>query len=207
MNVNAIRICGIDPAKMRDAFGLVVIDIINQEFIRVIAAKQWKRREYLEIEKEVNTICNKLGIQAIFLEVNNTGTHVFEVLRRFSLPLYPITTVSNITDIKKIQKGRSMSKSDIVAFSLNLLQEGKLLFPEKPKSADMLELIRQFGVFQESITPAGKPTYSAPSGSHDDLVMALLLGIHGSRKWLRSKHPFAISNQSYQYEFQMQKYE
>ena len=177
-----IRLCGIDPAKMRDAFGLVVIDIVDNS-INVVAAKQWFRTEYLKVESDIRDIVDKLQIQKVFLETNNTGTHVLEVLKKYTVPVYPISTVSKITDVKKIQSGKVMSKADIVAYTLILLQENRLIFPT-PKSHDMQELINQFGVFQESITPSGLPSYSGPSNTHDDLVMALLIAIHGSRRWL-----------------------
>ena len=185
-----IRVCGIDPAKMRDAFGLVVVDIVGDS-IKVIACKQWKRQDYLLVEKEIKEIVDKLKIQKVFLEVNNTGVHVFEVLKQYAVPIYPITTVAKVTDVKKVLSGKTMSKADIVGFTLNLLQEGRLIFPH-PKSQDMKELITQFEIFQETITPAGNPTYAGPSGSHDDLVMALLLAIHGSKRWLKTSHALTM---------------
>ena len=167
---------------MRDAFGLVVVDIIDSR-IEVIAAKQWYRTEYLKVESDIKGIVDKLQITKVFLETNNTGTHVLEVLKKYTVPVYPITTVSKITDVKKIQSGKVMSKADIVAYTLILLQENRLLFPTA-QSNDMKELISQFKAFQESISPSGLPSYSGPSNTHDDLVMALLLAIHGCRRWI-----------------------
>ena len=186
-----MRIAGADPAKLRDAFGFVVIDI-EDDVIKVVAAKAWHRQEYIKVEKEIKDIVEKLQIKTVFLEINNTGTHVAEMLRKYKVPLYPITTVSKITDPKKVQKGLVMGKSDIVGFTIKLLQDKKLVFPVHPKSTAMKELLNQFIQFQESITPSGVPSYSAPAGAHDDLVMSLLLAIHGSRKYLRNKEKLFI---------------
>lgn len=180
---HAIRIAGVDPAKMRDAFGLVIIEILDG-VIRVIGAKQWFRTDYLIVEKEIRDIVSKFEIETVFLEVNNTGIHVLELLKKYTVPVYPITTVFKITDPKKIMSGRSMSKSDIVNHALVMLQEDTLQFP-KPKSHDMRQLMTQWTTFQESISASGIPQYAGPSNQHDDLVMALLLALHGSRKYIK----------------------
>ena len=189
--MQGIRLAGLDPAKMRDATGLVIIDVINRD-IKVQSAKQWFKTDYYTMEGKVKDICHNLQVQKLFVEVNNVGSHVFETLKRYDVPVYPIQTVTTIHDVKKLNSGKFLSKPDIVGYALKLVQEDRLKFPNA-KSQDMLELKRQFAQFQETITPSGVPRYEAPPGAHDDLMMAMLLAIHGARQWLKTEFTLKMS--------------
>jgi len=184
-----MRLAGLDPGKHKDSFAEVVCEVANDESkLLVKGAKRWQERLYLDVEKEIASQHVKKAFDKIILEINNTGTHVYEVLRyQHNLPVLPVTTTKDIKDERKKFQLSVMHKNEIVRTALHWQQEGVIVFP-KTLTPELEELKRQLSIFAEIKTEAGSVSYRAEGSEHDDLVMALMLVIHYARRVLRLKN-------------------
>jgi hypothetical protein len=194
-----------DPGKHRDAFAEVVTEISEDKTkLRVKGAKRWTNQSglsvhgmgafYLSVERELAAQHEKKPFHRFILEINNTGSHVFEILKyQHKLPVIPVTTTRELRDEKKKFDLERMDKNDTVATALRWKQSGVLLFPEKPTS-EISELERQLSIFSQHTTEGtGNVSYRAEGSEHDDLVMALLLNIHYARRVIRVKNTDYVS--------------
>ena len=112
------RIAGIDPGKMRDSFGFVGTEVDNG-VMKVLGAKRWLGRNYLQVEDEIALIHQKKPFDMFVVEVNNTGVHVYEVLtEQKHLPVIPVVTTKDVKDLAKKHDGRTMDKNG----SINVMQ-------------------------------------------------------------------------------------
>jgi len=182
-----IRLAGCDPGKTRDSFALVSL-LVNPEENEIFIefCKRWLRVDYLNVEADIARMNQKALWNHIYVEQNNTGEHVIEVLRKkYGLPVKPITTVAKLTDPKKHHKGKTMSKNEMVGWFLKAKQSHIIQFPQDSKNPDMLEYIRQIAIFSEHKTEAGNVAYYAPGEEHDDLVMAGLVACYAARRYIR----------------------
>lgn len=181
-----MRIAGLDPGKLRDAFALCVCEIApDRQHLLVKGAKRWMGRDYLEVEQEIDRIHRQKPFNRLMLEINNTGTHVYEILRnQYHLPVLPVTTVREIKDVEKKYNLERMDKNETVGTALYWNQNGIILFPEKSTN-ELDELKRQLSIFAEIKTEAGSISYRAEGQEHDDLVMALMLCVHYAKTIIR----------------------
>ena len=178
-----IRLLGLDPGKHYDSFGLVLVEVEPQrKEIRVMGAKEWRGKAYLQIENEIAEIYQRHHVDHIVIERNHTGEHIYEVLQKQKhLPVFAITTSNNINP-ERIHSGKTMDKNATVQYLIQLIQEEKLIFPTIIKNPAVKELKRQMTVFAEHRTEAGHLAYYAQGNEHDDLVMALLLVCYIARE-------------------------
>lgn len=140
----------------------------------------------MTVEADVAGLHEKARWNVIAVEQNNTGEHVIEALRRtHGLPVRPVITAGKVTDPKKIRRGGTMSKPDMVYWILRAKQRHLLKFPRDARNADLLELQRQISIFSEHITEAGSASYYAPGTEKDDGVMSFMLCCHVARRWIR----------------------
>lgn len=187
-----IKIAVGDPGKQRDYFGFVGIEIdTRKKLIFVKFAKRWQREDYLDVEREIAAYHEEIKWNYIYIEQNNTGEHVIEVLKRqYHLPIRSITTSKNLKDPKKIHSVKVMDKNEIVSWYVKAKQNHIIKFPRNTQNQDMKELITQVSTFSEYITEAGNVSYHAPGTTHDDLMMALLIACFVARKYIRTDSNF-----------------
>ena len=192
-------IAGIDPGKQHDSFALCAIQT-DRKSIFVVGAAQWLHKDYTDVEQEIfqlHKVISKKPFDHIGVEVNNSGPQVYESLRNMGLPVIPINTIAKITDPKKILKGNSMIKNDMVHWLKRMIQDDKIFFPDID-SPGTLSLKHQLPQFSRKITKSGNLSYSAQGSEHDDLVMALLVACYiARRKYLGSKGEFGIAGANY----------
>ena len=182
-----VRICGCDPGKQRDSFALcsLVVDP-SENTIFVEYAMRWLRVDYLKVEEQIANLHKQAKWLNIYVEQNNTGEHVIEVLKKqYGMPVKAITTYGKMSDTKKHHQVKSMSKPEMVFWYLKAKQKHLVKFPRNSKNHHMKELERQISIFSEHKTDAGNAVYQAPGEEHDDLVMALLIACFAARKWIR----------------------
>lgn len=109
------------------------------------------------------------------LELNNTGTHVYEVLySQKNLPVIPVTTTKDVKDLDKKYSGKIMDKNEMARLMAHWFQDGSIVLP-LALTGELAELKRQLSIFAEHRTEAGSVSYRAEGQEHDDLVMALML--------------------------------
>jgi len=176
--METVRIIGADPGKHNDSFAIVLIGIdVEKGIIYIKGAKQWLHQAYQAVEKEIAKISSEKGINYIAVEVNMNES-VAEALRyTYNLPVRFIRTTANITN----PKPDLMDKTDMVYWLIRMHQEGRLQWAEST-SEYMKELKRQWSIFGEY----KQNKFEAPTGEHDDLVMALMLACFIARQHIRS---------------------
>lgn len=163
-----------DPGKHRDAFAFVGTEILDG-VLTVKGAKRWMGRNYLQVEEDITQIHRKKPFNVYVLELNNTGTHVYEVLtQQKNLPVIPVTTTKDIKDLEKKYDNKVMDKNEMVRLMAHWFQDGSIVFPTN-KTPELMELERQLTIFAEHKTETGSVSYRAQGQEHDDLVMALML--------------------------------
>lgn len=173
-----MRILGLDPGKNTDPFGAVLIEA-DRTSILVKGCTQWKNVPYPVVEEKINHYFNEMKIDKIIVESNSMGDHVIDSLRRnYNLPVAKVFTGAH----KLKTTPGVMDKIDMTMWMNRLIQnatEGKTPYMKivESESEMMKELNRQWAVFGEY----HKNKFEAPSGGHDDLVMAMMVACYYAR--------------------------
>lgn len=181
-----MRIAGLDPGKHRDAFAFVGTEIHNG-LLQIKGAKRWMGRNYLEVEDAIAEIHRVKPFNIYVLELNNTGTHVFEILTQHKkLPVIPVVTSKDLKDLVKKYDNKIMDKNEMVRLMAHWFQDGSIVFPTQT-TPELTELKRQLAIFAEHKTETGSVSYRAEGSEHDDLVMALMLACWYARNMIGRK--------------------
>jgi hypothetical protein len=180
-----ITILAGDPGKERDAFGVVLIKIKNNDVV-ILGAERHQGIDYPIIEKWLASKYRELQPTFIVIEKNNTGVGVIDHLKHdYKVPIVSVVTSSYVKNEEKIHSGELMDKVEMSDFMLNLKQNHRIKFLKKSlASREILELKRQLETFAQFKTEAGRRSLRAPGQDHDDLVMALMLAIFIGRNYL-----------------------
>lgn len=144
---------GCDWAKYEDATVFAVLDITTKELVKL---ERFRKIDYtLQIErlKHLASIFRPIRIVA---ERNAMGDPLIELLRREGLPVVPyvMTLESKKQAIEKL--ALAFDKGDI------------RILPDRT-------LIAELQAYEAQRLPTGRLRYTAPSGAHDDTVVALAL--------------------------------
>lgn len=108
------------------------------------------------------------------------GGPVTERLQRENFPVYPFWTTP-------------ASKPAIIEALALAFERGTIRIPNDPA------LVGELQAFEAKKTPSGRNAYGAPSGAHDDCVMALAIGWQGLSMWEQHKmQAHVIVPQDYQ---------
>ncbi len=199
------RIAGIDPGKQKDSFAFVGTDIADGK-IRVLGARRWQGKAYLEVEESIAGIHKIHPFKHYVVERNSVGEHVVEVLaRNYRLPVVPVITMKDIKSKEKRRSPSVMDKNDMVKYMIIKKDEGNMLFPKE--TGEIKELLRQLSIFAEIKSPqTGNVRYQAEGAEHDDLVMALMLACFIGRYYInrKSEHPggYAVASKSFKASFE-----
>ena len=114
------------------------------------------------IEDAGNTIIRflrKHNIKGGYVETNNIGQAIFELIRKAGVKATPFTT-TNESKLKGIRK------------LINDIEVADIILPSKELMPEMYNELSQYSY---KVNANGNLTFSAPSGQHDDCVMALML--------------------------------
>jgi hypothetical protein len=146
---------GLDLAKVEDFTVLVILD----QDRRVVFADRFHRLDWALQVNRVVAATDRYNHARVYVDTTGAGEPVFESLWEAGCfpEAYPFT---------------ARSKAALVDNLSILLEKGLLTLPRPklwPEGIDELE------AFQYSVTDAGNVRTGAPSGYHDDCVMALAL--------------------------------
>lgn len=151
-------VIGVDWGKLNDYSVFAVIDSTSKELVRL---ERMNQIEYLAQAKRLKVLCDAFKPDAVIAESNSIGEPMIEQLRVQNLPVRPFTTTN-------------ASKAQII--------EGLALAFER-KTLQILNddvLVSELQSYEMERLPGGMIRYAAPSGMHDDCVMALAIGWHGA---------------------------
>lgn len=174
-------IVGIDWARHHDFTVVLVLDVTRSPW-EIVAIDRWTGLGYEDQVARVKRVVEPWMPYRIIPEANSIGDPLVELLAK-DLPwsIDPFVTTG-------------VSKRQIIESLALTVEQGGLVIPAIPKSAildqfgradiepveDLEPVVCELEAYEYTVTRAGNVTYSAPSGLHDDCVMALALAGHGA---------------------------
>ena len=148
---------GVDWGRTNDATVIVVLDVVNKQVVHV--DRMIKTGFDLQVGR-LQMLYDRYKPQTIIAETNSIGMPLIERLQRMNLPVRGFTTTNS-------SKGELIEKLSLAIEKneIGLIRHDVLL----------QELI----AYTQERTPGGQMRYGAPTGEHDDCVMALALSWYG----------------------------
>ena len=151
-----ITFAGLDLGRVRDYTALTIIN----EFGVVRNVFRVKEKEWSLIVHEVAQILLKYKCRDLYIEVNNVGDVIYDMLKK----VYKgSVTAFNTTNV---------NKQEIIENLIASFQDGLIQIPTKKLNPDMIDEINDFGF--KFLSRSRNIQYAARSG-HDDLVISLAL--------------------------------
>ena len=149
-------VAGVDVA---DAADFTVISILDARTREQVYIDRFNRVGYTALEDRIHAAYNHWNVQTMIIEDNSIGQPVIDHLRGRGMSIVPFHT-SAATKQPLIQALQSAFEHGTIRILPDPIQVGELQAYEGKRLA-------------------GGMSYSAPSGLHDDMVMALALAWHG----------------------------
>lgn len=144
---------GVDVA---DANDYTVVSVFDVEAKREVYKDRFRRVGYEVLEDRLHAVYNKFGLSSMTIEDNSIGQPVIDHLRGRGMVIIPFHTSSS-TKAPIIQKLQSAFEHEEIS-----------VLPD-------VVTINELSAYEAKKTASGY-SYNAPSGMHDDTVMALAIG-------------------------------
>jgi hypothetical protein len=161
-------VLGVDWAGTYDATVFAVVDVGLRS---VVYVDRMTKVDYpLQIER-LRGLYHRFAPSKIVAEANAMGLPLIEQLQRFDLPVIPFQTTA--------QTKRTIIDGLVLAF-----EQGSIRIPPDP------DLIAELQAYEFDQTDAGAMRYGAPTGQHDDTVIATALAWYagvGTRQYDKPK--------------------
>jgi hypothetical protein len=163
-------VCGIDWGRSQD---FTVIVVFCVETMEMVAIDRFNQIEYAFQRERLKTVIQRWQPVMSLVETNSIGEVNIEELRRDGIEVTSFTTTAN-------------SKPPLIEELAIAVEKGKITLMPDPV------LLNEMNAFTMTRGATGRPSYSAPSGGHDDTVIALALAYDaalrnqasGSLEWL-----------------------
>jgi phage FluMu gp28-like protein len=146
-------VMGVDWALVTDFTVLVVIDTDTKQ---VADIDRFNQIDWPFQRERLITMAKKWRVQNILAEYNSIGGPNISELNRINLPVKAFDT-------------NNKSKTEVIQALAVAFEQGEIGIPDNPV------LIGELEAFEAERLPSGKWRYAAPSGMHDDTVIALAL--------------------------------
>jgi hypothetical protein len=146
-------VAGVDWGREGDYTAVVVLDAETRTMLDIDRFHQvgWELQR-----SRLTALCARWNVQTVLAEANSIGSVNIEALERDGLPIVPFTMTSR-------------SKPPLIDALALALETGQLrLLPDEV-------LLHELAAYRMRRSPSGLWQYSAPSGGHDDCVIALAL--------------------------------
>ena len=154
--VGKAAVIGVDWARSGDYTVFIVVSDAGE----VMEIDRFRGLEYSLQRGRLAAIYERHGRPLILAESNSMGGPVVEQLARDGLKIKPYLTTN-------------ASKSEAIEALALAFERGEIKIPNDPV------LIGELQAFEAKPLPSGLMRYEAPSGGHDDLVMALAIAWQG----------------------------
>ncbi len=148
---------GVDWARQGD---FSVISVLDTTLHQQVALERFNQVDYEVQVGRLQGLYERFRPQLIIAEQNSIGVPLLEKLQRLGLPVQPFVT-------------SNASKMQIIDALALAFERGDLQILNDP-----VQLAELQGFGMERL-PSGLVRYGAPSGLHDDTVMALAIGYSG----------------------------
>ena len=170
-------VIGLDLGQSQDFTALAVLEY-SGNIRRRYACRHLERvplgTDYPAIVARVAELRRYKALQdaALVVDAGGPGRPVVDMLRAAHLNPIPVGIVAGRTVRRKGQMIH-VPKSVLIGTLIELFEGGRLAFSSGlPEST---ALTRELAAFRRIITKAGNVTYSAKSGAHDDMILAVAL--------------------------------
>lgn len=149
-------VIGVDWGRTNDYTVFAVVSDAGE----VLEIDRFRGIEYSLQRARLQALWDRHGRPLILAESNSMGGPVIEQLARDRLKVKPFLTTN-------------ASKTEAVEALALAFERGEIRIPNDPA------LIGELQAFEANPLPSGLMRYGAPSGGHDDLVMALAIAWQG----------------------------
>jgi hypothetical protein len=150
-------VAGLDWGRHKDYTAVVIIDAESRE---VVALDRFRQITWSLQRGRLVTLYEQWRPAVIWAEANSIGEPNIEALQAEGLP------------VRAFQTTAQSKKVLIEALALAIEKEELALLPDET-------LLNELAAYSMESLPMGGYRYSAPSGLHDDTVIALALAWHG----------------------------
>ena len=150
-------VIGVDWGKLNDFTVFVVMDTAKKEMVHIDRFNQIDYQVQLD---RLSTLYDKFKPATIIPERNSIGEPLIEQMHRRGMPVMPFQTTN-------------ASKATIIDGLALAFEQSTIKILNEPA------LISELQAYEMERLPSGMMRYNAPSGMHDDCVMALALAWHG----------------------------
>jgi len=177
-------VLSLDPAKSADWFGVALFKFVEDKYL-LEALTRWKMLSYADALTRIISIVQRLhGRVCIFVDRGGPGEPFIDLLEQEIGQTVDVFAIQITGGYTPKQTGRvfSVPKSSLVYTSQVIIENQRLIVPSNLKHWE--EATAEFEVFSAKSTPSGDTlAYEAlRSGQHDDLVLAVIMGL-----WLCEK--------------------
>ena len=145
-----VYVGGLDLAKHQD---FSVLRIARLDTGRVVYTDRFNQIDWSYQIRRIKSNLLKYGNPTCYVDSTGVGDPIYEKLRKNSLNVKPVIISSK-------------SKPQLIENLCLLLEDGKYWIPEDPQT------LEEYSAYTYKIGETGYIRYSAPSGYHDDIVMA-----------------------------------
>lgn len=156
---------GVDWAKHAD---YSVMTAYCSDCKRVIDWERFNQIDYVVQRERLKNMVKKWRVVSVLPERNSIGEPNIEMLLRERVP------IMDGPDGKSGFETTASSKPDLIEYLRLLIERGEIQIPK-----EYLGELQAYEMTRNKIT--GRPSYSAPSGLHDDRVMSLALAVWAGR--------------------------
>lgn len=153
-------IAGVDVATLVDFTAVSVFDVQSGEQVYL---DRFNRVDFSVLEDRLEAIYKRFDLQSMTIESNSIGQSVIDKMVQRGLTIIPFMT-TNATKMAAIQSLQA-------AF-----EHGNIKILSDPVQVSELQ------AYEGERTPSGSWKYGAPSGMHDDTVMAMAIAWSGMRQ-------------------------
>ncbi len=150
-------LAGVDWGKYDDWTCVAILDINEKAIVKI---DRFNMLDYAIQVGRLTALAEIFRPEVIICERNSVGDPILEQLMRSGLPVQPFLTTS-------------ASKQLAVDALALALEKGEISF------INDLSLVGELQAYGATRLPSGMLRYSAPSGSHDDQVVAVMLAWQG----------------------------
>jgi hypothetical protein len=150
---DTVYIAGLDWALSYD---FTVLSIINANTRELVYLDRYNGVDYSMQRQRIKAVCDRFGVAGIIAESNAMGKPNNDELRRMGLPVRDFVTTN-------------ATKADAIESLAAAFEQGNIRILDDPT------LIAELQAYEVDRLPSGMVRYSAPAGTHDDMVMSLAL--------------------------------
>lgn len=151
---NSTYVMGVDLAKYRDYTVIVVIDQKG----RVCGFDRFNQIDWSVQKQRIKQWSKQYNNAAILMDSTGVGDAIYEDMVGAGAPITPYTFTES-------------SKKALIDNLVVVIENQQITLPNVP------ELLNELHSFSYTLTGAGRLQRSAPSGLHDDCVIALALAV------------------------------